>query len=402
MLRLFKDNPSIITFGILASFFSGPGQTFLVSLFRPLMQEELHISNSNFGLLYMVGTLSGAFALPVLGRLLDKTELLKFTLLMAALLAGGCLVLSLSNTIWMLILGLCLIRCFGQGAMGMISSTTMSRVFITERGKALSLSGLGFPIGEALFPVILVYWIAMHGWRSGWTLLSLLLLIFFMPIVTLLLHFYHRKGRSIEKKQKTRPKKSWQAGEVLKDYRFYIQQLSGVLLPALLTAIFLYQDHLSLAKNWSPETFALTFWWYALFRGLMSFFVGPLIDRFSARVLMKIILIPFCLGLALLYFTNGVWVAPAFLALTGTCVGLQSNVRAAFFAEAYGADNLGGIRGISAFFVIAGTAISPPLFGWLIDQGVSVVWMTGIFAIICFVGCLVNILVSEIYREAKA
>jgi len=47
------------------------------------------------------------------------------------------------------------IRFAGQGLMSHISQTVMGRYFEDDRGKALSLAALGYPVGEMIFPIII-------------------------------------------------------------------------------------------------------------------------------------------------------------------------------------------------------------------------------------------------------
>ena len=80
MLQLLRQYPQLLIFGILAATFSGPGQTFLVSLFIPGMRETFQYSQTEISSLYATATLCSALILPLIGRLLDRTHLMKFTL----------------------------------------------------------------------------------------------------------------------------------------------------------------------------------------------------------------------------------------------------------------------------------------------------------------------------------
>jgi len=60
MLKLIKKYPELLSFGILTAMFSGPGQTFLVSLFIPEMKKEFGMSLTQISTLYSIATLLSA------------------------------------------------------------------------------------------------------------------------------------------------------------------------------------------------------------------------------------------------------------------------------------------------------------------------------------------------------
>jgi MFS family permease len=77
-------------------------------------------------------------------------------------------------------------------------------------------------------------------------------------------------------------------------------------------------------------------------------------------------------GLILLSLSSNIFWGGVFLALTGVTVGFQSTVSAPFWAEMYGSKHLGSIKSIGAAIMVFCTAVSPFLFGWLIDLRVSI------------------------------
>ena len=79
MIRLLKQYPHWLFFGLLCTAFSGPGQTYLISLLIPAMRESFDLSNAMMGSLYAAATLLSGFLLPYFGRQLDRTSLLSFT-----------------------------------------------------------------------------------------------------------------------------------------------------------------------------------------------------------------------------------------------------------------------------------------------------------------------------------
>lgn len=379
---------------MLTAFFSGPGQTFLVSIFTPDLMAEYGLTASAFGAIYSGASLVGAVGLPFIGRLIDRTELLLFTFLMGSFMTAGCLILGLSQAVWMMALGFVMIRLFGMGAMSMTSSTITAKAFEHRRGKALSLASIGHPLSSALFPLLVSFWVAEYGWRSGWNFLALLIGAVFFPATFYLLRNQAPHTRYPMHEKNRRSGKDLTTKELFKNPLFLPAVLSGMVTPALLTALFLYQLTIGEWKGWSPQLLAAAFILFSVFRALMSFAVGPLIDRFSASYLLRFMLVPLLLGLLSLRLGYEPMWAFFYLALSGVTVGGGMNVKPAFWVEIFGAQSLGSVKGITGFFAIVATAATPPVLGWLIDRGVSFETILNGCVAIAGVGVLLSLGVS--------
>ncbi|MDT8444540.1 MAG: MFS transporter, partial [Desulfuromonadales bacterium] len=146
-------HPQILIFGMLLTFFSSFGQTFLISIFVPYFLEVFALDTAQFGLLYATATLASAASLPWFGRLLDRVPLRRFSLAAGLGLVLACLAIALAPNVGFLFVALLGLRLTGQGLLSLTASITMARVFERGRGRALSLSGLGYPLGEGLLPL---------------------------------------------------------------------------------------------------------------------------------------------------------------------------------------------------------------------------------------------------------
>jgi len=361
--------------------FSGPGQTFLVSLFIPHMRETFSMNQTEIAGVYSLATLISAAILPFMGNLLDRFHLGKFTIGAGVLLALGCFVLSLSPGWIFLIIGFLLIRNLGQGTLCMVSSTTMARVFGSNRGKAISIANLGYPLGESFFPIAVSTWILYFNWRSGWVFLGVLVLLFFLPAVFFLLrkNRYETTKKALEKDEKVEAEISqalheavhWSLKDVLKDWRFYFLTTAALVTPAFLTALFFHQAALASWKGWNIQVVASAFIAFAISRAIFSFFIGPFIDKFSARKIFPFSLIPLALGLVFLVTNSSVFWVFIYLASAGMTMGTSMNAGNALFAELYGTKKLGSIKGLLSFFIVFSTAATPVVMGRFLDLKIN-------------------------------
>ena len=72
-------------------------------------------------------------------------------------------------------------RLAGQGLSSHTATTTLSRFFEKNRGRALSTGWLGLSLAEFIMPVLIVFLLTFIEWRDIWVSISILVLII-LPI----------------------------------------------------------------------------------------------------------------------------------------------------------------------------------------------------------------------------
>lgn len=373
-LEFLRTHPRLALFGPLLSFFSNFGQTFFLSLFLPFLLTEFTLSNASFGGLYSAATLGGALTLMWVGQFIDRYDLKLYSALVALGLAAAALIMAASSAVWMLFLALFGLRLFGQGLANHTAQTTMARYFFAIRGKALSVSALGLPLGEAILPTLGALSIAYLGWRGTWLAIALLILIVLVPLLQVLLRTLETHPARWAQRQSDESQglpQGWNRRQVLRDPRFYCILPASLLSPFLLTGLFLYQLVLADFKGWPLEIMASAFVVFAGSRVVCSLTVGPLIDRWTARRLFPFLPAPLLLGIFLLWWVKAPWAPFAYLLFAGMTEGMGISVKSALWAELYGVRTLGAIRSMLATIVLISTAVSPILFGWLLDAGIG-------------------------------
>ncbi len=362
------------------TFFSCFGQTFFISLFVPTWEVEFSLGSGMFGSIYSLATLCSAAVLPMVGRLIDTCDLRRFSLGVAAALAAGCAGLSVAVQAWQLLVLLFVLRLSGQGLCGHIAKTTMARRFESDRGKALSMSALGYPVGEALFPAIAVTLIAVLGWRPFCMLNVGMVLLVLMPLVGWLLapnQLRQAPVRGVNSPALDPGEKEWTRAHVLRDWRFYSLLPGLLMIPFGVTGLIIHQVRLAEFKGWSMVTMAYAFVGFAIARFVCSLAIGPVIDRWGARRLFPFVSLPMAAGIGMLMVFESPWIALPYLSLMGASAAIAGTVVTALWAELYGIRHLGAIKSLGSSLAVFGTALSPAMFGWILDEGVSFQWILG-------------------------
>ncbi|MGM8228810.1 MFS transporter [Cellvibrio sp. ARAG 10.3] len=361
----------LLAFGFVSIFWGNLGQSFFISWYGASIQDSLSLSAGAYGTVYSSATLLSSLVIMAFGGMIDHWPLRRFATLAAIGLTAACVALGAANTLPMLFLGFFLVRLCGQGLFPHTAQTTMARYFDNHRGKALSISASGVPVGEIVLPLLAVALISAVGWRESWWVLALTIPLIYLPTMYWLLrrapineheaplssaspHHHTSRGRR----------------EMLRDYRFWLALPTVVSGPFILTGVFIHQGFIITQKQWDPLWLASCFVVYGVVHWVSSMAAGVLVDRFTARRLLPMIVLPLAGAMFSLAWLDGSWVALLFMTLLGINIGISSPITGALWAEVYGTGKLGSIRSLMTSLGMIATSASPILFGLLIDNGI--------------------------------
>ena len=377
-----------LSLGIFLIFSSSIGQTFFISLFSGEIRSEFNLSHGMFGILYSVATLTSAIFFLWLGKFTDQFNLIVLGLITLVLLSGFSFLISSAESLLILFLSLLGLRLFGQSMISHIAVTAMARWFLKKKGRALSIALMGHPIGEALLPSIVTFFLFQFTWREIWIGVGTCIIIIFLPLVYWLGRYLKLQRLNLSKSLPETKKKlnvSWNRSQVLKDLRFY-QIIPGLLAsPFMVTGVFFHQIHLIESKSWSMKLLASSYPFFALSVIGVTFVAGWVVDRFSTVHLLRFFLLPLAFGLLLVAFTDKTYAVPIFMFLMGASTGAATIVISTLWVELYGIDFLGSIRSMCFSLVVLSTSISPALIGLLIDTGITLEIQFIIFAFYIFI-----------------
>ena len=366
--NLFHGNKSLLAFGLLLTFFSSFGQTFLISLYLPSLVETFDLTMAGIGGLYGIVTIASAFLLTLTGKYIDRTSLRYFSLASILVLILSLIIMATAQNFAMMVAGMLGLRFAGQGLLPHASITAMARYFDKARGKAISVATLGHPIGEAVFPVLVAVSITSFGWRNALLLSAGLLAIVLLPYLLLVIRKKEKQIAMNNPPASTVPISQW---KVLSSPHFWLIAPNVFLMPMITTAFFFYQVPLAESKGWSIEWMALGFTGFAMASSSSMVVSGWMIDRFSARKIFPFYLIPLIFGLSLLLMSDAKWITFGYLLLTGIGVGFGSTLKSALQVELFGTASIGAVRAVFSTIIVLSTAFGPALVGWGLDRNVT-------------------------------
>ncbi len=366
-------NKKVIIFGFIFTFFSSFGQSFFLGLFNAPIRNELGITHGQFGNIYAMATIFSSLLLIWVGKKIDDYKLLGYSFFVVLLLSFSSLFFSFITNIYLLAIGIFLMRFSGQGLMSHTATTSISRYFDKSRGKALSITWFGLSSAEFVLPILVTYFILIFSWRLVWQGVAVIIILL-LPIVIFKfvknINLDSREGNSLGPKKNII--KSWSRLEVIKDYRFYIISLNMLAGPWIITGIFIYQSFISEQKLWNIYSIPKAFMLYSATSILSLILAGLLVDKFTSRKLIPIINLPLLLSMICLMLFDNELVAFIFLGLIGVSNGLANVLGSSTWAEIYGVRYIGSIKALTTALMVFSTAFGTALFGILIDQGFSI------------------------------
>jgi len=363
----------VILFGFIFTFFSSFGQSFFLGLFNSSIRDALSITHGQFGSIYASATLLSSVVLVWIGKKIDDVNILKFASYVIIFLSASCFIFSKISSVIFLFIGIFLMRLAGQGLSSHTATTTISRFFVKNRGRALSTCWLGLSLAEFVMPVLIVFLLTFIEWRDIWVSISILVILV-LPIATFILvkevKLDSREEFKLEESNKEI--KQWKRIEVLKDYRFYIICMTMLAMPWIATGSFVYQSFISSSKGWGPYVIAQSFMAYSILSVITLFVSGFLIDKFSSRKLLIYMNIPLIFGTMVLYYFDAPLSSFVFFGLVGVTNGLANVLGSSTWAEIYGVKYIGSIKALTTALMVFSTAFGTALFGFLIDIGFSI------------------------------
>ena len=363
----------VIVFGFIFTFFSSFGQSFFLGLFNSSIRDALSITHGQFGSIYASATLLSSIILVWIGKKIDDVNILKFASYVIIFLSASCFIFSKISSVIFLFVGIFLMRLAGQGLSSHTATTTISRFFEKNRGRALSTGWLGLSLAEFIMPVLIVFLLTFIEWRDIWVSISILVILV-LPVATFLLVKDVKLDTREESKidENNKEIKQWKRIEVLKDYRFYIMCMTMLAMPWIATGSFVYQSFISSSKEWGPYVIAQSFMAYSILSVITLFISGFLIDKFSSRKLLIYMNIPLLFGTIVLYYFNAPLSSFVFFGLVGVTNGLANVLGSSTWAEIYGVKYIGSIKALTTALMVFSTAFGTALFGFLIDIGFSI------------------------------
>ncbi len=341
----------------------GPAVATLSIFVEPLTREFGWSRTALSGAVSLAGVLAAA-ASPLIGPFLDRHGA-RFVLC-AAVLANAALLmlLSLTPSLAVFYLLYCIARMnwavpFDLGIYG-----ALSRWFVERRALAASIATMAQMGGLVAMPLIAQFAIVHHGWRAGWLALgAVTLAVGFLPVLL----FLKPAAQDAEPMPGGKPEPRFSRAQAIRTPAFWLLMLYTVLVYPVQAGVSLHQAPHLVERGIDPTTAALIVSAFSLMSGAGTLACGFLPRRLPIRFAMAVVGALLAAGTLLMTRIASPAEGYAAAAVFGFGIGGVLTLLPVAWADYFGRENYGAIRGLALSAQVLAQAAGPLVSGALRD-----------------------------------
>lgn len=366
----------------------GPIVTFTFGVFFKPLSQEFGWNRSQVSLAFSLSLFVMSFALPVVGRLVDRLGARRVIVPSLLLFGFGLTSFALlSPRLWHLYaiyIGLGLV---GGGTAPVPYSNVLAHWFDKRRGLALGVAMVGLGLGAFIMPSFAQRLIEVGGWRWAYICIGLMVMGVAIPVVALFLKetpqmLGLRPDGDVTKKSTSEERKEGLAfQEARRTSTFWVMLGAFFLMSASVHGCLIHLVPLLTDRGISPQSAALaaSLLGGALLLGRVG--AGYLLDHFFASAVALAFFCGAALGFVLLW--SGVTGIFAFIAafLIGLGMGAEGDIIAYLVSRYFGLLAFGEIYGYAFAAFTLGGVVGPLLMGIGFDSTGSYRFVLGIFVL---------------------
>jgi MFS family permease len=349
----------VTTAGALIYVLTAPGQTATVSVLIGPLVAELGVSRTLISTAYLIGTLAGSAALPLVGRAMDRRGARPVLLVVGAVFGAVLVALSTVSGLVGLTAGFVGIRFAGQGALTLVATTLVAYHVQRRLGTAIGIVTAVGSAGISLVPIGLEALVAAHGFRTAWLVQGLVVWAVVLPIALFGVPRRRRNEHDAVPAVDAPPPGS--AREAMRVPMFWVLSGGIGVLSLVGTALTFHQVDVLGERGLTSAEAAATFLPQTVAGLACTLLIGMLLDRMSPRPVMVGSMV-----LLIVTLVAGGYLAPGWGAVFyGVALGAAGNsfrtVEAAALPRYFGTASIGEIRGIVHTVAVVASAVGPVL-----------------------------------------
>ncbi len=357
---------------VVAAVMTGPGQTIGVSVFIDHLVGALDTSRSLVSSAYLVGTLTGAAAMPFVGRFIDRRGVRLSQTLIGLAFAAALVMMAGVNSLPWLMVGFAGIRMFGQGSLSMVSSVTVALWFERRRGVAMGILATAAGALMTLVPVVLNQVIEGFGWRAAWLVAAAAVALIVVPAgwfglvdrPSTIGQFPDGDLTPTESEiavgaREVIPSGSYTRAEAIRTSQFWILVVIGVTSGSLITGLNFHQIDLLGEAGLSSGEAAIMFLPQILGSSVAALGVGYVLDRVGTRFVPAFSMLLLVVVHLIASGLSGQATILVYAVVLGSVGGTVRAALSTMVPGYFGTREIGSIQGMITVANVAGSAVGP-------------------------------------------
>ena len=345
------------------------------------LERDLGASQSQLSGALSIWFVSSAIASIFLGRLLDKFSIKKIMMIGGVIFSIGLFSISFVQSSFSLLFIYGTLLAVGGPALGNLSVTKLvANWFEKNAGMALGIAAIGISFSGVVLPLLVDPLIDLIGWRSVYIVFGLIVIFLLIPLVRYLVIDTPEEVGQFKDNLIEKPSEEFQDLMEIKDFfkhnifwiislafAFQFLAMGGVLLH-----LPLHSESQGFLETWTvlglPIKQTVLAYSIAALGGVVGkVFFGYLMDRLSANIPVMIMMAMQSLGIFGLTLIDNYLLFTLFCFIFGLGLGGAMVLMSASFLKAFGSQNLGSVRGISALIIVPVQPVGMILVGTAFD-----------------------------------
>ncbi|HJQ58304.1 MAG TPA: MFS transporter [Vineibacter sp.] len=343
----------------------------VLSIFVAPMTAEFGWSRTEISGAVSLGGILAALVTPAIGPTVDRQGA-RLVLSLAVLSTGlATMALSLVPSLVIFYLLFCFARMVWAGPYDLALYSALNSWFVARRMTAASIATLAQMSGLVALPVIAQLAMLNGDWRDGWVAVgATVLAVGFLPVWLLLVRRPEDIGLAADRPAgaAVAPEQHFSRAEAMRTRAFWLLALYTVLVFPVQAGVSLHQAAHLIERGLAPITAAAAIGVFSAMSAVASLGVGFLPRRWPVRYLLLTAAALLAGGsLALIWVRSA---GDAYLAagLFGLGIGSAMTLVPVAWADFFGRQSYGAIRGVALSLQVLAQAAGPVLSGVLRDR----------------------------------
>ena len=361
----------IVAGAFFGAFASGGIQGFTFSVFLTPMSEDLGWDRATLTTGVAVNILLASFMAPLFGYIVDRHG--PRPLMAAAAVVGGVAAFLLSQVtqLWQFYLIFAVAGIFGGAALGeVVTQSTVVKWFVRRRGRAVAVGSMGGAASGAILAPIISFIVVNSGWRDGWVLMAALFFIILLPVSFLMIRRPEDVGLKPDGDRSLGPsqsgdgadtERSWTLPQALRDRSLWLLTGSLTVAGLCVSSVVIHEYSYITDRGFSTTVAASVLSTHATMAVVGRLLWGFIVERVKVRYAMAAVFLLCGMTLVLLVTAKFAALLLVFAVVYGLSIGGYSVTTAVAFANYYGRDHVGSIRGAISPLVTGSVALGPVL-----------------------------------------
>lgn len=343
-----------------------------LSIFVVPMTEAFGWSRTEMAGAVSLGGLLAAFISPVIGPMVDRRGARLVLCLAVAGTGLATLALSLTQSLLVFYLLFCFARMVWAGPFDLGLYSALNNWFVARRAVATSIVTLAQMAGLVALPLIAQLAMMGSSWRTGWVAVgATALIVGFLPCWLLLVRRPEDVGlqpdRLADGKSPPPVEARWSRGQAMRTPAFWLLSLYTVLVYPVQAGVSLHQAPHLIERGIPPVAAASVIAVLAAVSALAGFGIGFLPRRWPVRYLMAVAAACLSAGSFGLIHVSSAEVALLPACLFGLGIGGLMMLLPMAWADYFGRESYGAIRGVALSLQVTAQAAGPLVSGMLRD-----------------------------------